>query len=155
MALMGTTEQGETCGTREGTNRRFPERPQAAPRAKHRLLVVDDDARMCELLSLYFGHHGLDVTTTTTVKGAIALIEQGEFDLAILDWRLDGGDGLDLLNLSKGLHPDIPVIIFTGAEDNENFLQTTLAGRGVVVRKDNSLQGLSTEVRRHLTRSER
>jgi len=75
--------------------------------------------------------------------------------LAILDWYLDGTDALDLLNLSKDLNPDTPVIIFTGAEE-EVFLRKALKGRADgVVRKMGSLDALSKQVCQQLGRPRR
>ncbi len=116
---------------------------------KSRILVIDDDRGFCELLSLYFAAKGFGVVATRSASEAMALMAQGQFDLAILDWYLEGTDALDLLNLSKVLNPDIPVIIFTGAEE-EVFLKKTLKGRADgVIRKMGSLDALSREVCQH------
>jgi DNA-binding response OmpR family regulator len=126
----------------------MPERagPQV-PGGKKRLLVVDDEAGIGELLALYFKLKGLEVTTLQSTVAAIAQIEQGNFDLLILDWHLDGTDGLDLLNLSKAMHPGLPVIVFTGDSDDQSLLRTALAGRAdAVVRKIGSLDALAHEV---------
>jgi DNA-binding response OmpR family regulator len=117
---------------------------------KSRILVIDDDRGFCELLSLYFVAKGFEVVATRSAAEGMELLAQGQFDLAILDWYLDGTDALDLLNLSKGMNPDIPVIIFTGAEQ-EVFLKKVLKGRADgVVRKMGSLDALSKEVCQHL-----
>jgi len=117
---------------------------------KSRILVIDDDRCFCELLSLYFGAKGFDVMTAQTAAEAAVLLAQGQFGLAILDWCLDRTDALDLLNLSKNLHPDLPVIIFTGCEGG-TFLTNSLIGRAdAVVRKMGSLDALSTNVFRCL-----
>ena len=133
----------------------FPEtgKVEVQRRLKIRLLVVDDEHSIRELLALYFGIKGLRVTTAGTVAEARTLIERGEFDLLILDWRLKGTDGLDLLNLSKTQHPEVPVLIFTGAEDNQDILKKAFAGRAdAVVRKMGSFEALAAEVFAHLDR---
>jgi DNA-binding response OmpR family regulator len=106
---------------------------------------------MCELLSLYLGHKGLEVATVQRVGEARPIIERGHFDLVLLDWKLDGIEGLDLLHLSKALHPDIPVIIYTGADLNEGSLGSDLAREAdAVIHKMGSLDALSTAIFRHL-----
>ena len=124
------------------------QQPSAQQRSKARLLVVDDENAMCEVLAAYFEHLGLEVKVARTAAAGNALIQEGRFDLAVLDWKLDGGaDGLDLLSLSKQKHPQIPVIIFTGAEDNESLLKNAVAGKAeAVVRKTGSLSALATQV---------
>jgi DNA-binding response OmpR family regulator len=132
----------------------LPQPPQVEVRPpKIRLLVVDDEQPICELLELYFGIKGLQVTTVRKVAEARTLIDRGEFDLLILEWKLEGADGLDLLNLSKTKHPGLPVLIFTGREDGEDLLKKTFAGRAdAVVRKLGSFDALAAEVFAHLDR---
>ena len=118
--------------------------------AKPRILVIDDDICFCELLSLYFMAKGFDVVAGRTAAQAELLVEQGRFDLVILDWHLNGVDALDLLNRAKSRYPGIPVIIFTGA-DLDVFLKDALAGRvDGVLRKMGSLESLSSQVCHHL-----
>jgi DNA-binding response OmpR family regulator len=132
----------------DGTAPRFSQpRGFERQRLKSRLLVVDDEKAIRELVTIYFEAKGLEVTTTGTVEAARPLIERGEFDLMILDWKLRDADGLDLLNLSKATHPELPVLIFTGAEDQVDLLKKAFAGRAdAVVRKMGSFGALAAEV---------
>ena len=126
-------------------------RPSA--RARPRVLVVDDEEALCELLSLYLGEKGLEVATAQRAGEARVIIELGQFDLVVLDWKLDGVEGLDLLHRCKALHPDIPVIIYTGADLNEGSLGSGLAHEAdAVVRKMGPLAALSTAILHHLDR---
>ena len=116
-----------------------------------RVLVIDDESSMCDLLSLYLCQKGLEMATVRTVAEARPLVEQGLFDVVILDWKLDGAEGLDLLHLSKTLHPDIPVIIFTGADLSEGSFQRGLAHEAdEVVRKMGPLDALCAAIFRRL-----
>lgn len=126
---------------------------KASARARSHLLVVDDEPTMCELLALFFENQGMQVTTAQTVNEGSWLIEDEDFDLAILDWKLEGEPkGMDLLELSRARHPEVPVIIFTGAEDPQ-CLSRQLAGRAAAVMpKIGSLNALSAEVCKHLSR---
>ena len=125
-------------------------RPDVRP-AKPRVLVIDDESAMCELLSLYLGHKGLEVATVQRAGEARPIVERGQFDLVLLDWKLDGIEGLDLLQLCKARHPDIPVIIYTGADLNEGSLGSGLAREAdAVIPKMGSLDALSTAIFRHL-----
>jgi len=127
-----------------------PGRPDVWP-AKPRILVVDDQGAICELLSLYLGQKGLEVATVQRPGEARVIIERGQFDLVILDWKLDGIEGLDLLHLCKARHPDIPVLVYTGADLNEGSLGRGLAGEAdAVIRKMGPLDVLSTAIFRHL-----
>jgi len=121
--------------------------------AKPRVLVIDDEGAICELLSLYLGQKGLEVATVRTAREARVLVERGQFDLVILDWKLDGVEGLDLLHLSKTRHPERPVIIFTGTDLNEASLDTGLAKEAdAVIRKMGPLDALSNAIFQNLDR---
>jgi DNA-binding response OmpR family regulator len=56
------------------------------------VLVVDDEAALCEMLSLYLAHKGFLVTTASTIEQAIERLEQNSFafNLVILDLNLAG-----------------------------------------------------------------
>jgi DNA-binding NtrC family response regulator len=118
---------------------------------KPRILVVDDEASLCELLSLYLRGRGLDVTTTLTAHGARELIGKSRFDLAILDLNLGTDNGLDLLPFIKQNSPGLPVVVFTGADADEALVRKALAGQASgFLRKGQSLESLAAEIRRQL-----
>ncbi len=95
----------------------------------------------------------MEVATVRTTDGARTLVERGQFDLVILDWRLDGTTGQDLLHLSKSRHPDIPVILFTGADLSEGSMIAGVACEAdAVVRKMGPLDALASAIFRHLDR---
>jgi DNA-binding response OmpR family regulator len=121
------------------------------PEAKPRILFVDDEAALCELLSLYLRGNGFDVTTALTASEARAVVQNTTFDLAILDLNLGADDGLELLNFLKEKCPQLPIVIFTGVDADEALVKKALAGRASgFVRKAQSLQSLAIEVRRHM-----
>ena len=129
-----------------------PGRPDVRP-LKPRILVIDDESSMCELLSLYLGEKGFEVATVRTTEGARTLVERGQFDAVVLDWNLNGVEGLDLLHLSKARHPEIPVIIFTGADLNQGSLGHGLAREAdAIVRKMGPLDALATAILQQLER---
>ncbi len=125
-----------------------PSGSESAARPKQRLLVVDDESSMCDVLVAYFEHLGLEVKVARTAAQGSQLIEEGQFDLAVFDWKLDDGtSGLDLLSRSKEKHPERPVIMFTGADDDEYLIKKAVAGQAeAVVRKTASLSALATQV---------
>lgn len=123
---------------------------------KPRLLIVDDEQGVSELLALYFEHGGFEVATAQSEPAARFLLRQHPFDLVIVDWNLAGtGDGLDLLNHIQVMHPGLPAIIYTGADDSENLLAQALADKAeAVIRKNGPLAALGREVDRILARSQ-
>jgi len=119
---------------------------------KPHILFVDDEAQLCEMLSLYFGHKGCDITTAATIEQAIRVLEEKELHLVILDLNLAGQDGLEVLRLVKGRYPYLPVVIFTGLDVDENLVKRCLADRADgFMRKTDGLEKLFAEVQRHLS----
>jgi len=119
---------------------------------KPRILFVDDEVLMREILTLYLSSRGMEVTTVADGHQVRELLDKSPFDLTILD--LDGEDGLEVLSFLKSRWPDRPVIIFTGITTDEALLKKTLAGRADgFMRKMSSLADLLSEVHRHLPRN--
>jgi len=84
-----------------------------------RILLAEDDSRVAEGISSYFGEHGMDVITCATKNEAYALIDTQAFDLAILDVMLGEGpehanDGFYVCQRLHRQNIGLPVIIFTG-----------------------------------------
>ena len=118
---------------------------------KPNILFVDDDAALCGLLSLYFRHHGLEVTLAATVRQATDLIAEKRFQALILDLCLGEVDGLEVLRYVRDKNAELSVIIFTGLELDEQLVKKALASRvDGFVRKTDALPTLLNEVRRHL-----
>ena len=120
-----------------------------------KVLVVDDEAPICDLFSLYLGWKGLEVKTAKSPGEALARAFETDFDLIILDWDLAGVEALDLLNFFKGTWTDISVIIYTGQAIDGAFLKKALDGRAdAILRKLGSQDEFWQEVSRQLEKRE-
>lgn len=118
-----------------------------------KVLVVDDEGPVCDLLALYLGWKGLTVKTARSPAEALDQVASMDFDLVILDWDLAGVEALDLLNFFKGTRPQTSVVIYTGQQVDENFLKVALNGRADgILRKLGSLDTLWKEVLGQLTK---
>ncbi|MBX3187128.1 MAG: sigma-54-dependent Fis family transcriptional regulator [Labilithrix sp.] len=78
-----------------------------------RVLVVDDDPELCELLAVRIEAKGYEVTTVQTGARALELSGRERWDAMLLDLRLGQDDGLDVLDGVVKRSPDLPVIILT------------------------------------------
>ncbi len=78
------------------------------------LLIVDDDAPFRAALSAAFTRRGWSVSTAASPTEALALATVVRFTHAVLDLRMPGGSGLDLLRELTTLHPGISVVLLTG-----------------------------------------
>jgi DNA-binding NtrC family response regulator len=81
---------------------------------KIKLLMVDDEIGFLNTLSKRLAKRDFDITTVTEGKPAIKIAKKGLFDLAILDMKMPGMDGLELLKILKKKHKYLEVIILTG-----------------------------------------
>lgn len=135
-------------------SRTIEQKSEPAARLQPRVLFVDDDTSLCEMLSLYFQHFGMKVTTTGRPWHAIELLNQVSFDAVVLDLNLAGEDGLEVLRFAKGRFPFLPVIVFTGLDVDETLVKRCLANRADgFMRKTAGLGTLLAEVRRHVPES--
>lgn len=81
---------------------------------KARLLLVDDEEQFVEALSERLSMRNYDVTTSLSGEDAIEKIKNYNFDVVILDVRLPGIDGTDVLRKIKNLKPLTEVIMLSG-----------------------------------------
>lgn len=79
-----------------------------------RLLLVDDEAGFLDVLAKRLGRRGMQVTSAISGTKAIQTLRKSDFDVAILDLKLDDMDGIEVLQIVKKMVPDMPVIMLTG-----------------------------------------
>src|SRR5262249_24129131 len=84
-----------------------------APPMTRRVLVVDDDAAILEVLEMRLSAMGFDVTATRDPQVAIAAMDGPRFDLALLDLRMEPLDGIRLMEALHARQPRVPVLIIT------------------------------------------
>ncbi|HBZ55392.1 MAG TPA: two-component system response regulator [Syntrophobacteraceae bacterium] len=81
---------------------------------KIRVLLVDDEEQYADALAERFQARGLDAATAYSGDEALARLQDGEFDVVILDMVMPGKDGIETLNEIKQLRPLVEVILLTG-----------------------------------------
>ena len=93
-----------------------PPPDRAAKAGHHRILVVDDEASIRELLVKTLSLAEYEVDTAADGDSALSRLRDtaNRCDLAIVDLKMPGMDGLMLIRQVKRLRPDLPVIIITG-----------------------------------------
>ena len=93
-----------------------------------KILIVDDDPDILELLRLTLSHSGNEILTAMTGKEALRIIAASNPDVAFVDIRLRNSSGLDLLNDIIRLYPETTVIIMTGYQDMGTAIQAMQGG---------------------------
>ena len=90
---------------------------------KQRILVVDDEPQIREMLSMYFSRHGFDAATAGDSATTLQLVKDTAVDVVVLDISLADEDGLKLLEQLKKTQPGLRVIMLTGMGFVEDLLQ--------------------------------
>ena len=82
-----------------------------------RILLIDDDARIRELLLRYLSEQGFVVKAAADGREMAQMIDRGRFDVWVLDLMLPGEDGLSILRRARGTGENTPVILLTAKGD--------------------------------------
>lgn len=89
-------------------------RTQKQPVKPRRILVVDDEANICEILDEYLSRDGHDVTTASSGEDGLRLLEIHDFDILITDLNMPRVSGWDLAHRVKRDSPSTLTIMLTG-----------------------------------------
>jgi two-component system response regulator PilR (NtrC family) len=119
-------------------------------RGQPKVLVVDDEPDLLELLELTLSRMGLDTTRAQTVNEPIKLLDTQGFDLCLTDMRLPDGEGLAVVEhiTDKGL--DVPVAVITAFGSAENAVAALKAGAFDYLAKPVALEQLRALVKQAL-----
>ena len=93
-----------------------------------KLLIVDDEERFLETLSKRLSLRDFDVTTATNGADALDLAKTNKFDLALVDLKMPGMSGEEVLVALKEQHPLVEVVILTGHGSIDSAVQCTSVG---------------------------
>lgn len=93
-----------------------------------KILIVDDDKNICELLSEYMAQEGLTPLVAHTGEAALEKARLEHPDALVVDLRLPDMDGLQVMKASKSLDEDLPVILTTGYPDVRGAVAAMRAG---------------------------
>jgi DNA-binding NtrC family response regulator len=95
---------------------------------KLKLLVVDDEEEFLDRLVERFERRDLDVKGVTSGEEALETVEDNPVDVILLDVRLPGLDGVQVLQRVKKRHPFVEVILFTGYADAKTAVRVMELG---------------------------
>src|SRR5215467_5782095 len=119
-------------------------------RGQPKVLLIDDEPDLLELLELTLSRMGLDTTRAESVGEAIRYVDAESFDLCLTDWRLPDGQGLKVVEHinQKGL--DLPVAVITAYGSAENAVAALKAGAFDYLAKPVALEQLRALVKQAL-----
>jgi len=122
---------------------------------EHRVLVVDDEPDIRELLELTLVKMGLDVDSAGSIGEAKERLRGSRYQLCLTDMRLPDGEGLDLVRHIAGQAGDLPVAVITAHGSAENAVAALKAGAFDYVSKPVGLEQLRALVKSALSLPER
>ena len=93
-----------------------------------RLLMVDDEKAMCEMVAAALGRRNFDVHWSTSPHEALELLTQTEFGAVVTDINMPGVNGIDLCTRIVENRPDLPVIVLTSFGSFETAVAAIRAG---------------------------
>lgn len=92
-----------------------------------RILLVDDEEGFVQVLAKRLRKRSFEVLTAGSGADAIKLLRGREVDIAVVDFKMEGLDGIEVLKVFKMMAPEMPVIMLTGhgcqaaAADGERY----------------------------------
>src|SRR5258708_23522727 len=113
-----------------------------------RLLIVDDhDVVRMGLKQVFSGRVDMEVAgEARTGEEAIAQVRASPFDVALVDLSLSDMSGVDVLNRSKAIRPEMAVLIVSGYPEDQYAINLLKAGASGVVAKDAPSENLVSAV---------
>ncbi|MEZ5359620.1 MAG: response regulator [Candidatus Zixiibacteriota bacterium] len=84
-----------------------------------RVLFVDDEEELVSTLVERLGYRGINAEYATNGDGALEKLRTASYDIAVIDLKLPGMSGNELIGIVKKSYPNLPVIMITGHGSNE------------------------------------
>ena len=115
-----------------------------------RILIVDDELIVRESMGNWLKEEGYQIDTSANGKDALEKIKSKECDLAIVDIKMPGMDGIELLQKSKKLEPDLPILMMTAYASVDTAVQAMKEGAFDYIVKPFSPENVSQVIKRAL-----
>jgi two-component system NtrC family response regulator len=115
-----------------------------------KILVVDDEPEICEVISHYLGKKNYEVITATSAKEAMAKFSSEKPALILLDIRMPDMDGVECLKELKKMNKDIPVIMVSAVTDLDKAKETMKLGATDYLAKPIGFEALEMAISTYL-----
>ena len=121
----------------------------------HKILIVEDEPEIRELLAFTLSREGYDVLEAETAEAALVKMDSRMPDLAVVDWMLPGMDGVELARRIRRdeVGSDLPIIMLTARGDEPDKLKSFASGVDDYITKPFSPRELLARVKALLRRS--
>ncbi len=90
----------------------------------HRILLVEDETEILKIVKQFLERNGFDVIAASTGRKAVDIVASGEkVDLAVLDVKMPGMNGLDCMKAIRKIKPSLPAFFLTGSIDRAKYME--------------------------------
>jgi two-component system cell cycle response regulator len=122
--------------------------PQKLEEGPNRVLVVDDEVAICDVLAAMLRHYGYQVVTETDPSRVMDLLRDGDFDILLLDLVMPGMDGLELIEKIRRHTTTLPILVVTGYGGADTTVEAMRRGATDFVTKPVDSSFLELRMRR-------
>jgi response regulator RpfG family c-di-GMP phosphodiesterase len=125
---------------------------EQAPAEPTKILIVDDDAAVRDVIAVLLGEEGYACTVVGSAEAALDAVRRDEYPLVISDVRMPGRDGFWLLERMRDGHPDTAVVLLTAFGDTEAAVECLRNGAADYLLKPPKVTELIRAIERALGR---
>jgi DNA-binding NtrC family response regulator len=111
------------------------------------LLLVDDEIAFVEVLSKRLARRGFQVTKAFSGTEAIRILRKQDFNVAVVDLKMEDMDGIEVLKIFKKMAPEVPVIMLTGHGSEHSAEEGLKCGAFDYLNKPYELDDLICKIR--------
>jgi DNA-binding response OmpR family regulator len=140
--VWGRKMKNMTCQPSPALKHAGQNRPRTKPPS---ILVVDDEELILKLYSKEFVEEGYQVKTARSAEEAINMVQEGEVNLVILDIKIEGKNGVELLSDFRRINRDLPIILNSAYSTYKSDFRSWLADAYLV--KSSNLEELKKTIR--------
>ncbi|MFH1724726.1 MAG: response regulator [Elusimicrobiota bacterium] len=112
-----------------------------------RVLIVDDEQGFLHVIRKRMVRRNIDVTAVSTGTEAIGILRGRDFDVAVVDLKMEDMDGLEVLKIFKKMVPALPIIMLTGHGSGEAAKEGIRLGAFDYLTKPCDLEELMTKIK--------
>jgi DNA-binding NtrC family response regulator len=112
-----------------------------------RILIVDDEEDLISTMAERLELRGFQVDTATTGADALTLVAESTYSVLILDVKMPGISGLELMTRIKQEQPNLPVILFTGHSSLADARRGTQEGASAYLLKPIKIDEMMNTIR--------
>ena len=123
-----------------------PKRQDDRRREAIHLLVVDDEKGFVQVLAKRLAKRGIQVAQAYSGSQGIQLLRRSDYDVALLDLKLEDMDGIEILKIFKKMDPDMPVIMLTGHGSEKASIEGMRHGAFDYLTKPHELSELVAQI---------